>query len=170
MCFPYDFNFTLVDSYSQTPVDFLVREKSFSLGSPEQVCDNRKCAGKTNTEQSFQSRFSAAATTGKQFLTHHWFQGDFSHSTHLAHMKHQRLLVNPLGDNFIFLLFHFPLVFGKEHLHSSGGGCGGPLQCSCLENPIDRGAWWATVHRVSMSWTWLKQLSVRAVLKSLTWK
>ena len=27
-----------------------------------------------------------------------------------------------------------------------GGGHGNPLQCSCLENPMDRGAWWATVH------------------------
>lgn len=35
MYFPYDFNFMLADSYSQTPVDFLVQEKSFSLGSPE---------------------------------------------------------------------------------------------------------------------------------------
>ena len=30
-----------------------------------------------------------------------------------------------------------------------------PLQHSCLENPVNRGAWWATVHRVSKSWTWL---------------
>ena len=32
---------------------------------------------------------------------------------------------------------------------SPGGGHGNPLQHSCLENPIDRGAWWATVHRVA---------------------
>ena len=32
-----------------------------------------------------------------------------------------------------------------------------PLQYSCLENPMDRGAWWATVHRVAKSWTLLKQ-------------
>ena len=30
-----------------------------------------------------------------------------------------------------------------------GGGHGNPLQCSYLENPLDRGAWWATVHRVA---------------------
>ena len=42
---------------------------------------------------------------------------------------------------------------------SPGGGCGNPLQYSCLENPMDRGAWWATVQRVSKSWTWLKWLS-----------
>ena len=37
-----------------------------------------------------------------------------------------------------------------------GEGHGNPLQCSCLENPMDRGAWWATVHRVSKSQTRLK--------------
>ena len=36
---------------------------------------------------------------------------------------------------------------------SPGEGNGNPLQCSCLENPIDRGAWWATVHEVTKSWT-----------------
>jgi len=34
---------------------------------------------------------------------------------------------------------------------SPGGGCGNPLQYSCLENPMDRGAWWAMVHRVTES-------------------
>ena len=32
---------------------------------------------------------------------------------------------------------------------SPGGGHGNPCQCSCLENPMDRGAWWAAVHRVT---------------------
>ena len=36
---------------------------------------------------------------------------------------------------------------------SPGGGHGNPLQCSCLENPMDRGAWQATVHRVAKSLT-----------------
>ena len=36
---------------------------------------------------------------------------------------------------------------------SPGKGHGNPLQYSCLENPMDRGAWWATVHRVAKSWT-----------------
>ena len=34
-----------------------------------------------------------------------------------------------------------------------GGGHGNPLQYSCLENPIDREAWWATVHRAAKNWT-----------------
>ena len=38
------------------------------------------------------------------------------------------------------------------------GGYGNPLQYSCQENPMDRGAWRATVHRAAKSWTWLKQL------------
>ena len=36
---------------------------------------------------------------------------------------------------------------------SLGGGNGNPLQYSCLENPIDKGAWQATVHGVVKSWT-----------------
>ena len=39
---------------------------------------------------------------------------------------------------------------------SPGGGHGNPLNYSCLENPMDRGAWWATVHWVTKSQTRLK--------------
>ena len=38
-------------------------------------------------------------------------------------------------------------------------GHGSPIQYSCLENPTDRGDWWATVHRVTKNQTQLKQLS-----------
>ena len=40
-----------------------------------------------------------------------------------------------------------------------GEGNGNPLQCSCLENPRDRGAWWAAVSGVAQSRTRLKRLS-----------
>ena len=40
-----------------------------------------------------------------------------------------------------------------------GEGNGNPLRCSCLENPRDRGAWWAAVYGVTQSRTWLKRLS-----------
>ena len=43
---------------------------------------------------------------------------------------------------------------------SSGVGNGNPLQYYCLENPMDRGVWWATVHGVAKSWT---QLSMHAL-------
>ena len=39
---------------------------------------------------------------------------------------------------------------------SPGGGHSNPLQFSCLENPMDRGAGWATVQRVAKSWTQIK--------------
>ena len=42
---------------------------------------------------------------------------------------------------------------------SLGGGHGYPLQYSCLENPWDRGAWWAADCGVAQSWTRLKRLS-----------
>ena len=38
----------------------------------------------------------------------------------------------------------------------SGEGNGKPLKNSCLENPMDRGAWWAPVHAVTKSWTQLR--------------
>ena len=51
----------------------------------------------------------------------------------------------------------------RLHFHFSlsciGEGNGTPLQCSCLENPRDRGAWWAAVYGVAQSRTRLKRLS-----------
>ena len=42
---------------------------------------------------------------------------------------------------------------------SIGEGNGTPLQYSCLENPMDRGAWWAAVHGVTKSQTWLSDFT-----------
>ena len=50
------------------------------------------------------------------------------------------------------LHFHFSLS-------CNGEGNGNPLQCSCLENPRDGGAWWAAIYGVAQSRTWLKWLS-----------
>ena len=50
--------------------------------------------------------------------------------------------------------FHF-----RFSLSCIGEGNGNPLQCSCLENPRDGGAWWAAVYGVAQSWTRLKRLS-----------
>ena len=51
----------------------------------------------------------------------------------------------------------------RLHFHFSlsciGEGSGNPLQCSCLENPRDGGAWWAAIYGVAQSQTWLKWLS-----------
>ena len=50
---------------------------------------------------------------------------------------------------------------------SSEEGNGNPLQCSCLKNPLDRGAWRATVHGDTWSQTQLKQLSTHMVIMSV---
>ena len=51
---------------------------------------------------------------------------------------------------------------------SPGGGNGNPFQYSCLENPLDIGAWWAPVHGVTESWT---RLSVHArVVGLVSWE
>ena len=55
------------------------------------------------------------------------------------------------------LPFHFSLS-------CIGEGHGNPLQCSCLENPRDGGAWWAAVCGVAQSRTWLKRLSSSSIL------
>ena len=47
-----------------------------------------------------------------------------------------------------------------------GEGNGNPLQCSCLENPRDRGAWWAAVYGVAQSQTRLKLLSSSSSIKT----
>ena len=80
-------------------------------------------------------------------------------------------------SNFHFTLFQgFPGgTSGKEPTCSAGdiketgsipgswrspeGRHGSPLQYSCLANPLDRGAWWTTVHSVAKSQIWLKKLS-----------
>ena len=46
-----------------------------------------------------------------------------------------------------------------------GEGNGNPLQYSCLENPVDRGDWWAALHRVAQNWTQLQQLSMHACIE-----
>ena len=59
------------------------------------------------------------------------------------------------------LPFHFSLS-------CIGEGNGGPLQCSCLENPRDGGAWWASVYGVAQSQTRLKRLSSSSSSSSST--
>ena len=60
---------------------------------------------------------------------------------------------------------HFISPFGdyrvtyKSEFTSSFEGNGNPIQYSCLENPMDRGAWWATVHGVTKSRTWLSDFT-----------
>ena len=68
---------------------------------------------------------------------------------------------------------HMSLISGSGR--SPGRGHGNPLQYSCLQNPMDRGAWWATIHGVAKSWTQLKWLSTHAHavylgIEGIAWK
>ena len=53
---------------------------------------------------------------------------------------------------------------------SPGGGNGNPLQYSCLENPMDKRVWWATVHTVTKNWTPLKWLSTDVCINDIELK
>ena len=84
------------------------------------------------------------------------------------------------GNHFTSIIKSLGAAGGKEPAHqcrrhkrcrfypglgrSPGEGHGNPLQYSYLENPMDRGAWRATVHRVTKSRTWLKQLSTHTCM------
>ena len=55
-------------------------------------------------------------------------------------------------------------------LSRTGEGNGNSLQCSCLENPRDGGAWSAAISGVAQSWTWLKRLSSSSSSNLVLWK
>ena len=75
-----------------------------------------------------------------------------------------------LNSHCVFLLFisllmwtldfpwNCPSLMVSDALYV-GEGNGTPLQYSCLENPMDRGAWWAAVHGVAKSRTWLSNFT-----------
>ena len=82
----------------------------------------------------------------------------------LSGKSHGQRSPSPWGgeesDTTEWLPFHFSLS-------CIGEGNGNPLQCSCLENPRDGGAWWAAVYGVTQSWTQLKRLSSSSTHMSL---
>ena len=60
-----------------------------------------------------------------------------------------------LGPSTLLQMVLFHSLYGRVVFHC-GEGNGTPLQYSCLENPMDGGTWWAAVHGVTNSWTWLR--------------
>ena len=62
----------------------------------------------------------------------------------------------------------------RLHFHFSlscvGEGNGNPLQYSCLENPRDRGSWWAAIYGIAQNRTGLKQLSSSSSTITTTWE
>ena len=74
--------------------------------------------------------------------------------------------MDPLWTSLVAqMVKHLPTIVGDLSSipgsgRSPGEGNGNPLQCSCLENPRDEGAWWAAVYGVALSQTWLKRPSI----------
>ena len=85
----------------------------------------------------------------------------------LSHGQRRLVGCSPWGceesDTTEQLHFHFSLS-------CIGEGNGNPLQCSCLENPRDEGAWWAAVYGVTQSRTRLKRLSSSSSSNKLEYK
>ena len=65
----------------------------------------------------------------------------------------------PSGKEFTCNAWDLGSIPGLTRVGFPWGGNGNPLQYSCLGNPMDRGAWWAIVYRVTKSWTQLKRLN-----------
>ena len=69
-------------------------------------------------------------------------------------------IVDSLVGGLLSIGSHSQTQLKQLSMHACiGEGNGNPLQCSCLANPRDRGAWWAAVYGVAQSWTRLKRLS-----------
>ena len=89
----------------------------------------------------------------------HGFQTQQCPPSHLSQSLEKDLLIhiNIYGDS---VVKNPPANSGDtgsipESGRSPGEGNGNSFQYSCLGNPVDGGAWWATVHGVAQSWTWL---------------
>ena len=87
MCFPYDFNFMLAESYSQTPEDFPVREKSFCLGPLSRFVTTLNTQVKLTQNSHFRANFLQWQQQASSFLPTTGSK-ETSPSTHSTHMKH----------------------------------------------------------------------------------
>ena len=63
------------------------------------------------------------------------------------------------SSHFLFKISEFALCFVTSYAYDTGEGNGTPLQCSCLENPMDGGAWKAAVHGVTEDQTRLSDFA-----------
>ena len=96
-------------------------------------------------------------------FTHHWFdrECDTGKSMEVEGTFQVTLMVKKLSANAEVRDVDSVPGLGRF----PGGGHGNPLQYSCPENLMDRRSWWAIVHRLSKSQTWLKRLSRHVHMK-----
>ena len=113
-----------------------------------QSCEFSKFAGILSAALSFRILNNSAEFSQRR----HW------HPTPVrlpgkSHERRSLVGCSPWGHEESDTTEQFPFHFS---LSCTGEGNGNPLQCSCLENPRDGGAWWATIYEVAQSWTRLK--------------
>ena len=87
-----------------------------------------------------------------------------------------KIFLSPTFHSFSYTYIYFDILISYpvtlEFLHRwsyLGEGNSNPLQCSCLENPRDRGAWWAAIYGVAQSRTRLKRLSSSSSTKNINY-
>ena len=108
--------------------------------------------------------------------THTLPQAPLPQPDSIWHVVDSKCLVNPWGFQVAQVVKNPPANAGDmrdtglfpESGRSPGGGHGNPLQYSCLEIPVDRGAWWATVHGEAKSRTCLKPLGCTGSVMPVT--
>ena len=104
-----------------------------------------------------------AAVHGVARVGHDWATELRIHDVHSMHGVIFYLLHTGCGTTSKEPAFHAGDVGDMGSIPGSGRSWGeghaNPLQYSCLENTMDRGAWRATIHKVAKSWTYLKRLS-----------
>ena len=157
----------------QADVDRAVKaaRAAFQLGSPWRRMDDQKFRKLSSGHRTGKGQFSFQSpkkampknvqTTAQLHLSHTLLRRRQWHPTPVllpgkSHGWRSLVGCSPCGrsesDTTERLPFHFSLS-------CTGEGNGNPLQCSCLENPRDGGAWWAAICGVTQSWTRLRQLS-----------
>ena len=134
-----------------------------------------QCSGKTPTEQDAQAYIKVFRSKHQtvQFWKSHWWTSVRENSTCHASFSYFQWILRIQSTLFLRFIEEEVLGFPSgpvvKNLPANAGdpdsipglgrcprgGNGNPLQYPHLENPMDRGAWWATVHGVTKSWTWL---------------
>ena len=101
-----------------------------------------------------QAGFRKGGGTREQIANIHWSTGkarEFQKNTYLCFIDHAKDF-DCVGHNKLWKILQ-EMGYQTTLLASLGEGNGNPLQYSCLENPIDGGTWWVTVHGVAKSQT-----------------
>ena len=130
------------------PGGSLGKESSCNVGGPNSIPESGRCPGGRHVF--FRGEFPRTKSLASCSPWGHK-ESDMTEQLSTAHIFRAGLPRWLSGKESTCQAGEASLIPGSER--SAGGGHGNPLQYSCLRNPMDGGAWWATVHRVTKSWT-----------------